>query len=320
MLVCALTQGGMEDIAVQLFKLGDREHKGFIVKRDMQRLQSEVSLPPDQLEAVFESLDSSHNGYLTLDQFLAGVSQYTTLHDHFGSDGETDSRSDSESDVPIQRLLSLNVLHKSGELMCEVRGLVGSEDTWHQLLAALFSDLNQLLRQISQLEDTLRARDHRHQEERLYEELESQLTEERDRLHKQLCQKEAVLRTELTAELAAKEQQIAELTEQRDELQERLRIAHSQLSSSLRRPSQGKTQDGPGRESGQSQQSQDCIRHRAEMRAERSYAEGFSHAHQLATLHEEGLVKQLRLLQEMRENLRSGQKEEKQRMFSYDDL
>uniref|UniRef100_A0A1B6L2K4 Uncharacterized protein n=2 Tax=Graphocephala atropunctata TaxID=36148 RepID=A0A1B6L2K4_9HEMI len=206
--------------------------------------------------------------------------------------------------------------------MCEVRGLVGSEDTWHQLLAALFSDLNQLLRQISHLEDTLRARDHRHQEElqRLYEELESQLTEERDRLHKQLGQKEAVLRAELTAELAAKEQQIAELTDQRDELQDRLQVAHNQLSSRLRCSPEEIPQEGGGRERVQQQQDQDCNRRRAELRAERSYAEGFNHAHQLATLHEEGLVKQLRLLQEMQQNLRSGPKEGKQRMFSYDDL
>lgn len=49
--------------------------------------------------------------------------------------------------------------------MCEVRSLVGREDMWHQLLAALFSDLNQLLRQISQLEDTLKTRDRLHQQE-----------------------------------------------------------------------------------------------------------------------------------------------------------
>lgn len=56
-------------------------------------------------------------------------------------------------------------VHRSGELMSEVRELVGRDDTWHQLLAALFSDLNQLLRQISQLEETLRTRDHLHQQE-----------------------------------------------------------------------------------------------------------------------------------------------------------
>lgn len=63
-------------------------------------------------------------------------------------------------------MLLLNVcMYRSGELMCEMRGLVGGEDTWHQLTTALFSDLNQLLRQISQLEEALKTREHHHQEE-----------------------------------------------------------------------------------------------------------------------------------------------------------
>lgn len=51
----------------------------------------------------------------------------------------------------------------------------------------------------------------------------------------QLHQKESALRAELAAELAGKEQQLTELTEQRDELQARLTAAHAELSS--RRPS-----------------------------------------------------------------------------------
>ncbi|XP_054261680.1 EF-hand calcium-binding domain-containing protein 4A-like isoform X3 [Macrosteles quadrilineatus] len=236
----------MEDIAMQLFKLGDQEHKGFIVKRDMQRLRAEVELPPDQLEAVFESLDSSHNGYLTLDQFLAGVSQLS-------SDGESDKQSEAESDLSIERLLSLNVLHKSGELMCEVRSLVGREDTWHQLLAALFSDLNQLLRQISQLEDTLKARDRRHQQEirRIYEELENQVCEEREQLQNQDERSQSSQHTDVAVEQSYR---------------------------------------------------------RAELRAEQSYVDGFRHAQHLAAIEEEGLVKQLRLLQQMQDTLRPGLK------------
>ena len=62
----------MTQKAHELFKVCDSEEKGFITKRDMQRLQSELPLSPDQLEHVFDSLDDDGNGYLTLEEFTDG--------------------------------------------------------------------------------------------------------------------------------------------------------------------------------------------------------------------------------------------------------
>ena len=58
--------------ACELFAVCDVEQKGFITKRDMQRLQKELPLTADQLVDVFDSLDDDKNGFLTLEEFTAG--------------------------------------------------------------------------------------------------------------------------------------------------------------------------------------------------------------------------------------------------------
>jgi Ras and EF-hand domain-containing protein len=59
--------------AEELFNLCDTEQKGFIIKKDMQRLRDELGVEPEQLEDVFDSLDVDHNGYLTLEEFTCKI-------------------------------------------------------------------------------------------------------------------------------------------------------------------------------------------------------------------------------------------------------
>lgn len=59
--------------AVELFNMCDMETKGFINKKDIQKLCGhEPGFTPDILEEVFESLDADGNGFLTLDEFTFG--------------------------------------------------------------------------------------------------------------------------------------------------------------------------------------------------------------------------------------------------------
>lgn len=63
----------------ELFALCDIEEKGFIIKRDMQRLQIEIGLDFEQLEVVFDLLDDDKNGYLILEEFILGFGKYYEL-------------------------------------------------------------------------------------------------------------------------------------------------------------------------------------------------------------------------------------------------
>lgn len=74
--------------AEELFNLCDTEEKGFIIKKDMQRLKDELGVEPEQLEDVFDSLDIDHNGYLTLEEFTCKIRFFfffffNSFFDHF---------------------------------------------------------------------------------------------------------------------------------------------------------------------------------------------------------------------------------------------
>lgn len=66
----------LESRAGELFKLCDVEDKGFINKKDIQRMRDPLGLTPELAEEIFDSLDTDKNGYLTLDEFTAGFSKY----------------------------------------------------------------------------------------------------------------------------------------------------------------------------------------------------------------------------------------------------
>ena len=66
--------------ASDLFSLCDAEDKGFVTKRDMQRMRSELpDLDPEQIESVFDTLDGDSNGYLTLEEFTEGFGAFLGL-------------------------------------------------------------------------------------------------------------------------------------------------------------------------------------------------------------------------------------------------
>ncbi|KAG7225725.1 hypothetical protein INR49_012311 [Caranx melampygus] len=64
------------DKTKEFFQTCDVEGKGFITRTDMRRLHRELPLSAEELEDVFDSLDTARTGYLTLEAFSSGFSQF----------------------------------------------------------------------------------------------------------------------------------------------------------------------------------------------------------------------------------------------------
>ncbi|XP_076589699.1 EF-hand calcium-binding domain-containing protein 4A [Chaetodon auriga] len=220
--------------AKELFVLCDKEGKGFITKRDMQRLQEELPLSPEQLETVFESLDRQSNGFLTPAEFNTGLGELVGLEDttelsQEEREEDTD-RVDWSQDPAVVRFVNIlmelgaDKLFKDQQELCSLwcdlqRDRPELLGVLEGILIQAVSHLQDSIRERDSLEQALRRRENEHDQvvRSIYEEMEIQIREEREKRLAQESIKEKQRGQQLEEELKIREQEFENtLTKQRE--------------------------------------------------------------------------------------------------------
>uniref|UniRef100_A0A2D4LB00 EF-hand domain-containing protein n=1 Tax=Micrurus spixii TaxID=129469 RepID=A0A2D4LB00_9SAUR len=243
------TQGEMLEKAQELFRLCDKEEKGFITRFDMQRLQSELPFTTEQLEAVFDSLVQDNNGYLTPVEFSVGLGKFLGNEPHQNSENagheetfesswseELEQTDEGEKQFcsVLEQLEASQVFEDQGEVQeLWVRIQKGAPEllaSFEEFLFHISSYIKDLHHEKESIELVLKRRETDHDREIrcLYEEMEQQIKAERERLVQQESSTRLEKNNMFQKELHNKEQEFEKILYRQKKLEHQLHCQHSE--------------------------------------------------------------------------------------------
>nr|XP_011743779.1 EF-hand calcium-binding domain-containing protein 4B isoform X3 [Macaca nemestrina] len=195
--------------AQEFFQTCDAEGKGFIARKDMQRLHKELPLSLEELEDVFDALDADGNGYLTPEEFTAGFSHFffrqnnpsqedageqvaqrhkEKVYQSRGNEdlGDTGEDEEAQFQMLMDRLGAQKVLEDESDVKQLWLQLKKDEphllSNFEDFLTRIFSQLQEAHEEKNELEYALKRKIAAYDEEiqHLYEEMEQQIKSEKE--------------------------------------------------------------------------------------------------------------------------------------------
>ncbi|KAM6945982.1 EF-hand calcium-binding domain-containing protein 4B [Aplochiton taeniatus] len=243
----------------EFFQTCDIEDKGFITRRDMQRLNGQLPLSAEDLENVFDTLDSDGNGYLTLEEFSSGFSEFLfgrTISAREGM-GELASPCNSSPEALYQNQWEERLTGNEDEEekhFCMLMESLGASNVfehpsevrslWAQLRRDephLLSNFEEFLARVTyqikeanqekiEMESALKRKAATHDDEiqRLYEEMEMQINNEKDRILLQDSERFLSRSQDLELQLSSKEKELEQIFQKQRRLERQCRELHSE--------------------------------------------------------------------------------------------
>ncbi|KAK2859007.1 hypothetical protein Q5P01_003627 [Channa striata] len=246
------------DKTKEFFQTCDVEGKGFITRKDMRRLHSELPLSAEELEDVFDSLDSDHTGYLTLEAFSSGFSQFlhgrriSVTDDQNRAPGpvfrskeafyqsQWEAKLSGEEDeeerhfyMLMESLGASNVFEDPGEVRSLWAQLRRDEphllSNFEEFLARVTHQIKEAHQEKKEMESALQRKAATHDSEirHLYEEMEAQIKTEKDRLLLKDSERLQLRSQDLEHQLFSKERELEQLFQK----QKRLELQCHELNS-----------------------------------------------------------------------------------------
>lgn len=245
---------------LEFFQMCDIENKGFITQRDMQRLNGGLPLSAEELENVFHTLDSDGNGYLTLDEFSSGFSEFLFGQRSCAAEADMGEGTSSESPAEVlyqsqweeslaggdedeERRHFAMLMESLGansvfEDPAEVRSLWAQlrRDEPHLLsnfedfLARVTSQIIEANEEKSEMESALKrkAATHDFEIQHLYEEMEQQIKKEKDKIVLQDYERFVSRSQDMELQLSSKEKELEQLFQKQRRLEQQCQTLHGE--------------------------------------------------------------------------------------------
>ncbi|XP_069384615.1 EF-hand calcium-binding domain-containing protein 4B isoform X1 [Paralichthys olivaceus] len=243
----------------EFFQMCDIENKGFITRRDMQRLNGELPLSAEELENVFDTLDPDGNGYLSLDEFSSGFSGFlfgrrVSVEEDMGDHNPGKSSPEVLYQTQWEENLTRGDEDEEEKHFCMLMESLGANSVfedpaevralWAQLrrdephllsnfedfLARVTSQIKEANQEKREMESALQRKAATHDDEirHLYEEMEQQIKNEKDRIVLQDYERFLSLSQDLELQLSGKEKELEHLFQKQRGLERQCKDLHSE--------------------------------------------------------------------------------------------